>query len=649
MNFLTFNREKLVNLEYSLKREFLETNRHGGYTSSSIVCCNTRKYHGLLVLPLKNFDDDYHVLLSGIDETIIENEKEFHLGIHKYPGSYQPRGHKYITALSCSSVFSLIYTVGSIKLKKEIIMERKQPRVMIRYTVLDCEDDFILRLKPFLAFRNIHALSKANLNVNTGYKKIPGGIKSRMYPNFPELRMQINKKNEFIAHPDWYYNVEYEEERLRGYDYEEDLFVPGYFELSMKKGVSIVFAAGTKEIAPSALKKTFEEAVKDYYPKNNFKNCLKFSASQFIVEKKGKTEIIAGFPWFGRWGRDTFIALPGLTLSAGKNTKDCKAVIDTMVKELKQGLFPNTGKYKNASYNSVDAPLWFFWTLMQYEKAVGEDFSIWKEYGKKMTTILNAYRQAKTPYGGMDKRGLLYFSEKGKALTWMDAIVAGVPVTPREGYAVEINALWYNAVCYSLSLAKKAGDENFIKKWKALPKRIAENFKKVFWLEKKGYLADYVDESGPNDWIRPNQIIACSLEYSPLLDREKFSIINVVKDHLLTPKGLRSLSPRNSRYLGVYEGDQQARDKAYHQGTVWPWLLGHYLEANLRLMGEKFAPEARKILKSFEENITSYCLGSIAEIYDGNPSHCPGGAISQAWSVGEILRAISLVEDVEKV
>lgn len=647
MNYLSLNKENLTNLEYSLKREFLETNRKGGYASSTVICCNTRKYHGLLVLPVKKFGGANYVFLSGIDETVVENGKAFNLSIHKYPETYDPRGHKYIVDFSYEPVFGLTYTVGDIKLKKEILMERENPRIMIRYTVLEAGNSFVFRIKPFLAFREIHSLSKANMDVDTNYKNIAGGIKSRMYKGFPELSMQIDRKNEFIPNPDWYYNIEYEEERNRGYEYSEDLFVPGYFELKVKKGASFIFAAGTEDISPSSLKKNFEKYGEFPYPKNNFKNCLKYSASQFIVEREDKTEVIAGFPWFDRWGRDTFIALPGLTLGSEKNLRDCKAVIDTMVKEMKNGLFPNIGKNKNAAYNSVDAPLWFFWTLMKYEKAAGDKVSVWEEYGRKMKAVLNAYRYSKNPYARMDSNGLIRSGAEGKALTWMDAVVNGHPVTPRNGYAVEINALWYNAVCYSLAAAEKAGNRNFVKKWEELPDRIAENFRKTFWMEEKEYLADYVDENGQNDYIRPNQILACSLEYSPISDREKLKVIDIVKAHLLTPKGLRTLSPQNPHYIGIYEGNQEERDKAYHQGCVWPWLLGHYIEANFRIMGKDFVEEARDLIKSFEENITTYCICSIAEIYDGNPPHHPGGAISQAWSVGEILRCIDLTESIE--
>lgn len=648
MSYLQFKKDELVNLEYSLAKEFLGTNRSGGYCSSSIICCNTRKYHGLLVLPIEALGGNNHVLLSSLDETIIENDREFNLGIHKYPELYSPRGHKYIIDVSYEPVLTITYAVGEVKLKKEIAIVHNRPQIMLRYTLLDAGSEIDMRLKPFLAYREIHQLSKANMNANTRYEPIKNGIKSKLYPDFPGLRMQISKENEFIAAPDWYYNVEYTREQKRGYDYREDLFVPGYFEFKMKKGESIVFSASIEDISPEGLKRSFTNTVNARSPRDSFKNCLKYSASQFIIKNGKDTEIVAGYPWFGRWGRDTFISLPGITLCANRDVKACKDVLDTMSREIKNGLFPNIGKNTDAAYNSADAPMWYFWAIMQYEKEADKKINVWKEYGDKMNMILEAYRNGANPSIKMHDNGLIFVREAGKALTWMDAVVEGRPVTPRSGYQVEINALWYNAICYCLDLANKNKDVDFIKKWSDMPEKISKSFIDTFWIENSGYLADYVDESGKNDFIRPNQIIACSLDYSPITDDMKNSVIKVVKSNLLTPKGLRTLSPRNKLYKGIYEGNQRERDEAYHQGTVWPWLLGHYIEANIKLKGQQGLSRAKEIIMGFEEDMTNYGLCSIAEIYDGNPPHISAGTISQAWSVGEVLRSLKLIEDLEK-
>lgn len=647
MGYLKFDKNKLVNLEYSLQREFLATNRSGGYCSTTIVCCNTRKYHGLLVVPIETFQGENHVLLSSLDETIVQHGQVFNLGIHKYPGIYEPRGHKYITDLSYDPLFTLKYRVGGVILKKEILMVHNQSQVLIRYTLEDAHSETLLRLKPFLAYRNIHALSKANMYANTKYTEVENGIASNLYAGFPSLYMQLNKGNEFISSPDWYYNIEFSKEQERGYDYQEDLFVPGYFEIPIKKGESIIFSASTEEINPSSLKRKFKQEEEKRDARDNFEQCLKYSAAQFIVHKGKDSEVIAGYPWFGSWGRDTFIALPGLTLAANKDIKSCKEVIKTTENQLHEGLFPNIGKGEQAAYNSIDAPLWYFWTLQQFEKA-NKDTDIWKTHGPKMKNILSHFREGTNPGISVKSNGLIWGEIPGKALTWMDAIVDGTPVTPRTGFAVEINALWYNAVCYALELATKAKDNKFINKWQEWPERIKNAFISTFWNSDSQYLADHVNQEGTNMQVRPNQIFACSLPFSPLDDNMKKEVLSVITKELLTRKGLRTLSPNDEQYKGHYEGDQATRDRAYHQGTVWPWLIGAYIEASLNLYGKQFLPEAKELLADFEEDITNYGICSISEVYDGNPPHAAGGCISQAWSVGEILRSLELVKSFEK-
>lgn len=648
MAYLKFNKSELVNLEYSLKREVLATNRAGGYMSSTIIGCNTRKYHGLLILPIEEFDGENHVLLSALDETVIQHGQSFNLGIHKYPGNYEPRGHKYIVDFEYEPVYTLTYRVGGVLLKKEIILVHNEPQVLIRYTLLDAHSETTLRLKPFLAYRNIHRLSKANMMANTKYQEIENGIRSKLYNGFPALNMQVNKANDFIPTPDWYYNIEYMEEQNRGYDFLEDLFVPGYFEFSIKKGESVVFSASIEPETTSRLKPKFQKLVNERAPRNSFDNCMKYSASQFIVRRGKDTEVVAGYPWFGRWGRDTFIALPGVTLSAANDVKTCKDVLDTMVRQLNNGLFPNIGKNQNAAYNSVDAPMWFFKAVQEYGEAIGDNAQVWKNYGSKMKAVLTSYRNGVNDYVKMADNGLIWADEPGKALTWMDAIVNGVPVTPRGGYQVEVNALWYNAICYVLKLAEEAGDSKFIKEWGDMPENVKASFVDTFWSKEKGYLADYVNDGGQNVFVRPNQVFACSLEYSPLTDEMKRGVLDVVKSELLTPKGLRTLAPKNLLYVGTYGGDQPTRDRAYHQGTVWPWLMGAYMEANFRLYGKKFVEKAKELLAGFEEDMTVYGVCSVGEIYDGNPPYTPDGSISQAWSVGELLRCAVMIEKYSK-
>ncbi len=657
MSYLKFNKEELVNLEYSLHREMLSTNRAGSYMSTTIVCCNTRKYHGLLVSPIDEFDGERHVLLSSLDETIIQHDKAFNFGIHRYPGNiYEPRGHKYIVDFRYDPTPTIEYRVGGVHLRKELLMVHNEDQVLIRYTLLDAHSGTTLRLKPYLAFRNAHALSKANVHVDVKHKLVENGIASKLYVGFPTLNMQLSKKGEFVAVPDWYNNVEYTEEIKRGYDAHEDLFVPGYFEVPIKKGESIIFSASLKEATVAGLGKKFNAEIAKRPEKVSFKGCLKNAADQFIVRRGKNTEVVAGYPWFGRWGRDTFIALPGITLSAISSTgsdakekvKTCKDVLDTMSNEMQGGLFPNIGYGDNAAFNSVDAPMWYFWTIQQYEEFTGDREGVWKSYGKKMKAILEAFRQG-TSNAMMHENGLIWAEQPYKALTWMDAIVGGIPVTPRSGYQVEINALWYNAVCYTLELAREFKDAKFIKAWKDIPALIESTYKPMFWCEERQHLSDFVDGKGPNIFTRPNQIFATSLKYSPISENKRKCVLDAVERELLTAKGIRTLAPKNPLYEGHYEGDQATRDRAYHQGTAWPWLIGHFIEGKLKLHGKSFISKAKWIVEQFEEDMNVYGISSIAEVYDGDPPHNPGGCISQAWSVGEVLRSIRLIEKYEKM
>jgi predicted glycogen debranching enzyme len=644
MAYLKFDKSQLVNLEYSLTKEFIRSNRAGSYSSTTIIYCNTRKYHGLLIVPVDALDGDRHVLLSSCDETIIEREEEFNLGIHKYQGDiYSPRGHKYIRDFMADPTPTIVYRVGNVVLMKEGLLVEKEEQVLFRYTILESDLPVRLRFRPFLAFRNMHTLSRANLYANTRGTLIPNGAKFKLYDGYPFLHLQFSKEAEFVPAPDWYYGIEYNKEMRRGYDYKEDLFVPGYFELNAKKGDAIIFSAGTSKANPEHLKRKYTLEMGKRIPRNSFKNCLINSAQQFFIKHNKKTEVIAGFPWFGCWGRDTFIALPGLTLAID-DVATCKDVLDTQITKLKNGLFPNTGNEDNPAFNSVDAPLWFFWAIQQYTKVVKTYSAIWHSYGRAMKSILEAYRQGTSFNIKMQENGLIYAGATGKALTWMDAVVNGKPVTPRTGFPVEISALWYNAVMFSLELAKRAKDEEFLNTWEDLPSLIKESFLEMFWNPHRGFLADVVDY-GSTDWsVRPNQVIAVSLEYSMLSTEIKKAVLNVVERDLLTPRGLRTLSPTNPAYQGMYKGTQEQRDSAYHQGTVWPWLLEHYCEGYMNLYKESGLGFLKQLIDGFEPVLTELGLGTIPEIFDGDPPHRARGAISQAWSVAALLQIIRRYE-----
>jgi predicted glycogen debranching enzyme len=362
MSYIHFDKAELINLNYSLDREIIRSNKLGCYTSTTIIGCNTRKYHGLLVAPQPQIDSQLHVMLSTVHETIIQRGSSFNLGITKYPGTYSPRGHKYLEDFDSEPIPKLTFRVGGALLQKEIILDSKRDRVMIRYTLLEAHSDTRIRINPFLAFRPNHQLSKANHHVNKKYHHVDSGVKFQLYENYQPIYLQLSKENEFVPAPDWYYDIEYINEKERGYEYHEDLYVPGYFEFEITKDEPVIFSAGLEEARADTRNESFEKEISRRIPRNNFVNCLKNSAGQFITHRNGETHVMAGYPWFGWWGRDTFIALPGLTLTLG-DKETFLAVMDTMSKNMKDGLFPNIGSGGASNMNSIDAPLWYFWAL----------------------------------------------------------------------------------------------------------------------------------------------------------------------------------------------------------------------------------------------------------------------------------------------
>ncbi len=642
MGYIKFDKAQVVNLEYSLSREILRTNRAGSYSCTTIVGCNTRKYHGLLVCPVDALGGDRHVLLSALDTTVVSNGQSFNTGIRKYQGDYySPKGHKYVEDFDIQDIPGMTYRVGNVILRQERLLVHYEEQFMIRFTVLEADEPVKFQLKPYLAFRSVHQLTHANMWANTRIEKVANGIKIRMYDGFPYLHMQLSSKAEFVSVPDWYTGVEYTEEQKRGYEHSEDLFAPGFFEVTAGKGDVLVFSASTNEERPAGFKTKFTKTVTSKIPRSNFGNSLRNASQQFIEKRGGETNIVAGYPWFDSRARDTFISLPGLALA--RKTEDLyAAVLDTQVHRMKEGWFPDKGNNGNPAFNSADAALWFFQALYSYGIDMRET---WKRYGESMKNILQAYRDGALAGIQMRENGLIYADAPGKALTWMDAVVKGQPVTPRNGYAVEIEALWYNAVCYSLDCARVSRDRAFVKEWEKLPELMQTAFIELFWDEEHGYLADYVsDQDKRNMLVRPNMVIATSLPYTMLSKEQMKSVLDMANRVLVTPRGLRTLSPGEEGYTGIYCGNQEQRDKAYHQGTVWPWLIGPFCDGWLKVYGEGGVSRVRKLITGFEETLFEAGISTISEIFDGDPPHAPRGAISQASSVGEVLRIYSILE-----
>lgn len=646
MCYLSFKKDQLINLEYSLAREFLGTNRGGGYCSSTLVFCNTRKYHGLLVVPIEKFRGKNYVMLSSLDETILQHGRDFNFGVHKYEGTYEPRGHKYIVDISYEKAFTVTYQVGGVLLKKEILMVHNAPQVLIRYTLEDAHSATLLRLNPLLAFRDIHSLSKQNPVANTQVEEVDGGVRAKLYPEFPYLYMQLSKPANFGGAAYWNNNIYYTKEKERGYDFQEDLLSVGAFEVSLKKGESIVFSASLEEAKSKNLAKDFTKYLKERADRNSFEECLQYTASQFIIHKAGETRIKAGYHWYDSTTRDTFIALPGIALS-GSTAKIFDEVLQSALKYCYNGRFARdiSTHVVNPVFDA-DTSLWFFWTLQQYEKETTRTKKqIWKEYGETLKAILNAFKSCEHKTMRMDNNGLIWSDDLSRPLTWFNAESNYGAIIPRNGYVVEVNALWYNAICYALELAKEAKDKTFLSEWGTMPETIAESFNQIFWIESEKYLADYANHTHQNTEVRPNQLLACALDYSPLSEKRQRKVLAIITQELLTPKGLRSLSPESPRYEGESVGNVFVRDKATFNGSVHPWFVGFYVEANLKLFGDTYIPDGKAFLENFEEEINTHGVGLISAIYDGNPPFNPRGCISNAKNVAEILRAQWLLSD----
>lgn len=644
MSYLRFEKALMTNLQDSLPKELLRTNRSGAYSCSTIVDCNTRKYHGLLVVPIPEIDDDNHVLLSSLDVTVVQHGAEFNLGLHKYQGNnFSPMGHKYIREFDCDKVPTTIYRVGGVLLKKEVVFQHYEDRILIRYTLVDAHSATTLRFRPFLAFRSVRQFTHENTVASRDFYPVDNGIKTCMYEGYPDLYMQFSKKNEFIFHPDWYRGVEYPKEQERGYASTEDLYVPGYFEMPIKKGESIVFSAAISSIKPSALKKLFDEEVAERNPRDNFFHCLVNAAHQFHIRKKNDDRyLLAGYPWFKCRARDTFISLPGLTLSIEEQDY-FELVMKTAERGIREFM---AGKPLTGLMTEIEQPdvlLWAIWAIQQYAKEASLE-KCNEMYGKLVADIVKFIEANKHNNLELRENGLLYSEGKKKAVTWMNSTANGSPVVPRTGYIVEFNALWYNALCFAASLAELSGNNAQVDHLNKLAEKVKTSFVEVF-LNEHGYLFDYVDDKDPRDWsVRPNMIFAAAFDYSPLDQAQKKGVVDICTRELLTPKGLRSLSPKSGGYNPMYVGPQTQRDYAYHQGTAWPWLGGFYMEASLKLYKRTRLSFIERQMVGYEDEMSYHCLGTIPELFDGNPPFHGRGGISFAMNVGEVLRTLELLE-----
>lgn len=656
MSYLKFEKALMTNLQESLRREVLRTSRSGAYSSSTVVDCNTRKYHGLFVVPIPSIDRENHVLLSSLDASVVQHGAEFNLGLHLYQGGVcSPNGHKYIREFNCDKVPTTIYRVGGVLLRKETILQNYDDRVMVRYTIEDAHSPVTLRLRPFLAFRRVDELTHENYQALRDYKKVSGGIKTTMYEQYPQLFMQLSKRNEFVFNPSWYKGLEYYKEADRGYDCIEDLYVPGYFEIQMKKGDEVVFTASLKEAKTSELKSLFQQEVDVRRPRDNFYNALVAAAHQFhykevpqgmdpltVNEDEKEHYLLAGYPWFKVRARDTFISLPGLTLAVDEQDY-FHATMKTAIKgiyEFMDGKPLTVGVYE---IEQPDVLLWCIWSVQQYAKKDGIK-AAFEKYGQLVIDAITYIDKGKHFNLQKCANGLLRTEGRDKPMTWMNSMANGRPVVPRTGFVVEINALWYNALKFCAELAATQNDNENVAYIEGLAAMVKKSFQETFITE-AGYLLDYVEEGIVDLNVRPNQIFAVALDHSPLETPQQKAVLDFCTRELLTPKGLRTLSPKSGGYNPMYVGQQVKRDYAYHNGTAWPWLGGFYMEACLKIYKRTRLSFVQRQMVGFEDEMMYHATGTISELFDGNPPFHGRGAMAFAMNVAEILRTMKLIDE----
>lgn len=638
MSYLKFDKNLLINLEQSLPKEMLRTNFAGAYHCTTLVGCNTRKQHGLLVIPIPEMGNKPHVMLSSLDETVIQHGAKFNLGIHRYQGGvYSPNGHKYIREFDCENVPRMTYRVGGVILTKEKIFISQENRILIRYTLVDAHSATTLQFRPFLAFRESNSLCVENDAINRNIETVENGVATCLYNGYPTLYMQFSRKPEWVDDPHWYKNIEYVKDLERGVPYTEDLWVPGYFQIPIKKGESIIFSAGVDPVSPRSLSKMYEKEILGRTPRSSFFNCLKNAAKQFYLTDKDGHYILSGYPWGVILARNTMMALPGLTLAIN-HRKDFEDIMATAADALKK--YMETGELDKRIHgiDLPDIPLWCIWALQQYAKVLGENDTR-KKYMGLITEIIDYVLGNGHPNLHVDENnGLVSTLGATTPVSWMNSTLNGRPVIPRTGYLVEFNALWYNALCFAAELAKDVPElKEKSQRWKDAADKMKVPFVETF-LNDYGYLYDYVNGSYADLQVRPNMAVAIGLDYSPLDRRQRKSVLDVVTRELLTPKGLRSLSPKSYGYRPFYLGSPEERELALHQGPARPWLIGFYADAYLRVFGLSGVSYIDRMLIGFEDEMSQGCIGSLSQLYDGNPPFSGRGAISHATNVAEVLR-----------
>ena len=646
MSYLKFDRSSLTNLDESLQREILCANKGGAYYCSSILGCNTRKYHGMLVVPSK--DDSVAnrwVLLSSLDETVIQHGAEFNLAVHKYAGGvFSPNGHKYIREFDVERGVTTIYRVGGVILSKTFLLSEEKNQLIVRYKLLDAHSKTTLRFKPLLAFRLVKELTYENNHINWEYGEAPNGVSFSLYEGCPRLYLQFSKPTQYNHTPHWNKHHYYDKEAERAHNCIEDLPVPGLFECEIEKGEEIYLSISDQLCEPKRFENEFAQCEAALIPRDSFLNCLKKTVDQYYYEPEdGKCYLLAGLPWFDVRHRDQMIGLTAASFGIGKPER-YKAVMDNTLSALDDYYQRGEESQIIKGLDQPDALLWLINCVQDYSRWVGMEKTR-EEYGAVVKKALGFIRANKHPLIKVMDNGLLYaLPESGdKPITWMDATIDGYPVVDRQGYIVEFNALWYNALCFNRALfgIDDYKEDDYID-------RVAESFIRVF-VNEHDYLFDYVVEGREKDWsVRPNQILAVGLSYSPLSRKLQRSILDIVTKELLTSKGLRTLSPISGFYRGYCAGNLAERAYSYLQGGVWSWLIYYYLSGYLKLFRRVGVSFVDRLLIPFEDEMKQHGIGCISEVYDGTPPYTARSGISFMLSATAILRIQNRLKEFEE-
>ena len=646
MSYLNFDKNVLVNLERSLQKEMIRTNRAGVYNATTLVDCNTRKYHGQLVMPLPEIGPENFVLLSSLDETVIQHGAEFNLGLHQYgDNTFSPNGHKYIREFDCEVISRTVYRVGAMILQKERLLVSFEPRVLIRYTLLESGSPTTLRFRPFLAFRPVNELTHENPLANSNMDDCENGRFNRMYPGFPNLYMQFSKAVEYHHDPQWYKGIEYWKEREHGYAYKEDLMVPGYFELPMKKGESVIFAAGVTECKTAQLKTIWKKELDRRIRREDMFSTLKNSASQFYKREEDKCYLLAGFPWFGPDARATFFSVASCTLDIDRPEYWDAIINKTAIGEVLSFMNGRPYEVKMSGMDEPDVLLWFIRAIQKFahKYTVREAADL---YGQLCLDIITWYRKQNHPRAKVHQNGLIWVDGTQRSATWMNATENGWPITPRTGYIVEINALWYNAMRFTAEMLRELGKETSADLMEYQAEISKDAFVKTFW---NGlYLNDYVVDNYENKEVRPNMIWAVGLPYSPLDKKQQKAVVDICTKELLTPRGLRTLSPKSGNYRPMYIGDQTECNRSLHNGVVWPSTITAYSRAYMNVYKYSGTSFMERTLVGFEQEMSELCIGTLNEFYDGNPPYKGHGGMSSAPSVAAVISLLDTLKKYER-